>query len=106
MTDLLRESNVTFRAFRFAVVEEDRLAIAGCFAEPDIARDDGRKEPGSKEFFQVLHDLVGEIGSFVVHRQEDALDLQFRVFEAPNLPESLHQFRHAFKRKILALYWN
>src|SRR5262249_23857722 len=69
MNDLLRESNVAFCAFRFDVIEQDGLAVAGSFAKPDVARNDGRKELRSKELFQVLHDLVGEVCALVVHGQ-------------------------------------
>src|SRR5207244_6565488 len=80
MNDLLRESNVAFSPFRFNVIEQNRLAVAGSFAKPDIARDNGRNELRSKEFFQVLPYLIGEVRAFVVHSQKHAFDLEFGIF--------------------------
>src|SRR5690349_9686477 len=106
MNDLLREANVAFCAFRLNVIEQDRLAVAGSFAKPDVARNNGRKELRSKEFFQVLHDLIGEVRALVIHGQEHTLDLELRIFQPPDLAEGFHQLGNAFQREILALYWN
>jgi len=80
--------------------------MTGGFSQPDIAGNDGREHFFSKKGLQIRHHLVGKVGSFIEHREQNTFDLQSRVRRPTDLVDRLHQLRHAFERKVFTLYWN
>src|SRR5256885_4757425 len=61
MDDLLCQSYVTFGSLGFNIVKQDRTAVTGSFAQPDIAWNDRRKELRAEESAKVLHHLMRQV---------------------------------------------
>src|SRR6185436_2414787 len=76
MNNLLCEANVSLGSFGFDVVKQNGPAVTWRFAKPNVARNDGGQDLIAEKPLEVGHNLVGEVGSVVVHRQEDAFDLK------------------------------
>jgi hypothetical protein len=53
--------------------------MAGGFAQPDVARDDGFENLVLKMAPDFLRHLVGEVVTAVEHGEENAFDLQLRI---------------------------
>lgn len=77
--------------------------MTGGFTQPDVARNDGRKHLFAKESLQIFHHLMRQVGSFIEHREQHALDFQFWVAQPPDLSDRFNQLRNALQRKVLAL---
>src|SRR5581483_1074813 len=106
MNDLLCESDVAFGSLGFDVVKQNRPPMAWGFTQTDIAGNDGFEELFSEETLQVFHDLPRQICAVIEHGQNHSFDFQIRVTLAPDLLDSLHQFRNALEREVLALNRN
>src|SRR5262245_21158872 len=106
MDNLLCEPDITFRTVGFDVVEQNGAAMTRCLSEPDIAWHDRREQLLAEVTLQIFHDLPGQIRSLVEHRQQNALDFEFRITHSPDLPNGLDQFGYAFQREIFALNRN
>ena len=79
MDNLLCQSNVTLGSLGLNIVKQDRPAVTRSFAQPDIARNDGRKELSSEKSPEVLHHLMGQVRALIEHCHEHALDFQIRI---------------------------
>src|SRR5512138_1777565 len=77
--NLPREVEVSLRPSTADVVEDDRLAVAGRLAQPDVSRDHGAEHSPREVVADLPGHLLGQVDSTIVHREEDALDLQARV---------------------------
>src|SRR5207249_6375710 len=74
MDDLLCQADVTFSALRFDVIEQNRLAVARRFAQPNIAGNDRFKQLWPEESAKVLHHLIGEVRPLIKHGEEYAFN--------------------------------
>src|SRR4051812_22723697 len=104
--DLAREGEIGFRAAGFYVVENCGYAVARRLAEFDVSRDDRIEHTVLKERADVARDLLPEIRSFVVHRHQDASDVERRVEGGANPPQSRDQIGEPFEREVLAVERN
>src|SRR5882724_8722683 len=68
MNNLLCEAYVRLRSLGFNVVKQDRTTVTRSFPEPNIAWNDGGQYLFSKKLLQILHHLIGKVGSLVEHR--------------------------------------
>lgn len=101
--DLLCQLNIALGAFGARVVGENRLAEAGRLGEFYAAWNDGFENLVLKEFAKVGGDLAREIGAVVVHRQQDACDLDGVVKGFANPVDGIHELGNTFKGEELAL---
>src|SRR5579872_7290974 len=74
--NLLREFDIALGSPRPRVVHQDRLAVAGRFSEADTPRDYRCKYLIRKELLQVFCYLPRQICAFIVHGEQDSLDLK------------------------------
>ena len=72
-------------------------------AEADVSRDDRLVDLATEHFPNLVDDLFGEVGPFVVHRHDDPVDRQVRVEPLANQTDRFHQLRDSFERQVLAL---
>jgi hypothetical protein len=77
--NLLRQLDVTLGAFTMYVVEHHWLSVAWGLGESHIPRNDRFEDLRSEETSQIGGYLLGESGSVVVHRQENAFDGERRI---------------------------
>src|SRR5712671_5619819 len=68
MNNLLCEAYIGLCSFGFNVVKQDRTTVAGSFPEPNVAWNDRGQDFFGKKLLQILHHLIGKVGSFVKHR--------------------------------------
>lgn len=80
--------------------------MAGGFGEPDTAGNHGSKNLIAEEFTQVGCDLSGQVGSFVVHGQQNAFNLNGMPESLANAVDGIHEARNALERKEFALNRN
>src|SRR5215467_13674998 len=106
MYDLLCKSDITFSTFGFDVVEQNRAPVAWRLSKANVARNDGGEQLRSKEGLEILHDLVGEIGTIVEHRQEHTFNLEFRITQATDVTDRFDQLGHTFECEVFTLDWN
>src|SRR5205823_2855891 len=69
MDNLLCQAYVTFGPLGLNVVKQYWPAVAGSLSQPDIARNDRRKQLFAEESPEILADLMREIGALIKHRQ-------------------------------------
>ena len=80
--------------------------MAGRFAEPDVARDDGLEDLLLKELPHVTRDLLAKVRAFVVHREQHAVDIECGIQRAAHAFERGHQIGQTFEREVLAVQWD
>src|SRR5262245_21359998 len=68
MNDLLCKTDVRLGSLGLDVVKQDGLSMTGCFAQSDIARNNGREHLIPEKGFQVGHNLIGQVGALIEHR--------------------------------------
>src|SRR5271165_3162569 len=74
--DLLCELDVAFGATRADVVGENGLAEAGGLGEANAAGDYRLKNVVLEEFAKILLHLAGQVHALVIHREQDAFNLE------------------------------
>src|SRR5579859_2520881 len=104
--DLLGELGVTLCALAVDIIENNRLTETWCFRKPDVPRNHALEYLRTKEAAQVSRDLAGERRSFVVHREENALNFQRRIEGSPDSHQRIEKLGNAFKGQILTLNGN
>src|ERR1700690_2370645 len=72
--NLFGEFDVAFRPLGSGVVGEDGFAETGRFGQADAAGDDGAENFVLEELPEVGGHLPGEVGSVVIHGEEDSFD--------------------------------
>ena len=100
---LAGERQVGLRAARLRVVQHHRQAVAGRFAEPDVPRDDGVERLFLEELPHVARHLLAQVRALVVHRQQDALDVERRVERRANAAHRRHEVGEPLEREVLAV---
>src|SRR5579883_2478145 len=100
---LAGQAEVRDRAARLAVVEVDRLAVAGRFGEADVARDDRAQQLVAEVLGQLRRDVVRQVVAHVVHGAQQALDLELRIEPRAHRLDRVEQARQAFQREVFAL---
>src|SRR5216683_3171902 len=98
------ELAVGFGSAGLGVVEGYGLAVAGGFGEADVAGDAGGEELVVEEGFEVLGDLLGEVGAVVVHGEEDSLEGEGGVERLGDAVEGGHELGDAFEGEVLGLH--
>src|SRR5579859_1654669 len=89
MDHLFRKMRVTLSPFAVRVVENNRLAEARGFCQPDVARNNALKDLRPKESTQVAGDLARERRAVVVHSEQDAFDFEVRIQRAPDAHQGI-----------------
>lgn len=74
-----------------------------CLSEADVARNHRAINHVAENAAHLIHDLAGEIRALVVHRHQDARDLELRVERGTNPLDRVHQLRDPLQSKVLAL---
>src|SRR5258705_6760651 len=101
--EFLCEIKVGFRSLAADVVEHDRFAEARSFAELDVSGHDRFEDLFPEMFLDVLHDLAREVGSIVVHGQEDPFHHEARIQGSTDSFQGIDELRDPFESQILAL---
>src|SRR6185437_15753399 len=102
--DLLGQLNIAFSAPGADVIVQNRLTKARSFSEPDATWNHGFKDLPAEEFAQIVRNLARQVGSFIVHGEQDAFDLQRRAKTASDAVHGVEKMRHAFESEKFALY--
>src|SRR5205085_3214324 len=76
---LFRKMNVAFRPPAGGVIKNDGLAETRRLRQTDVARNDALEDLRAEERAQIIGDLTRQRGALVIHRQENALDLEVRI---------------------------
>jgi hypothetical protein len=101
---LAGERQVRERALRLRLELERRHAVRGRLGEPHVARDHRAEQLVAEVLLELGRDVLRERVARVVHRAQQALDLEPRIEVRAHLLEGLQQVRQAFERVILALH--
>ena len=64
---------------RVCIIENDRQTMAGSLGELHVALDDGLEHQFLEVALHLVVDLVGQSQTTVVHRQQEALDLELGI---------------------------
>src|SRR5215469_7599862 len=91
--DLLCQLNVALCASRSNVVGEDWLPKTGGLSEPYTARNNGLENTLVEEIAQILFNLAGEVCPVIVHREQNAFDLQLGVEGIANAVHRVEELR-------------
>ena len=86
------------------IVKQNRLAVARSLGQPDIAWNDRLEQFVLEEFPQILGDLLRQVGTVVIHGQQNALDFERAVEGASDPLESLNQLADSLQSEILSLH--
>src|SRR6516162_10819870 len=86
---LLGELCVPLSTLTVYVIENNRFTKTRRLRKPYIARDDTLKHLAAKKTSQIGGNLTRKTGSFVIHRQQNALDLKTGVQGTPNTHEGI-----------------
>src|SRR5690242_4378358 len=103
---LTREIEVCDRAVRAQVMQHDRLAMAGCFCEADIAGNHRLEDLAGKISMNFIAHLERQARAPVEHRQHDALDGQSWIQALSHEFHRLHEVCQSLERIKLALQRN
>src|ERR1700719_269278 len=103
---LLGQLRVALGPFAVYIIENNRLAKARGFGEPDIPRNDALKDLRPKETAQIGGDLARKSGPLIVHREQNAFDFEAGVQRPPDAHQGVEKLRYPFERQILALNGN
>jgi len=86
------------------IVERNGLTVAGRFRKPDIAGNHSDIEPLAEVLTERAGNLLSEVGSVVVHGQEDALDADVWIERRADALERRDEFGDSLEGKILGLH--
>ena len=86
------------------VVDGDGFAVAGCFGQADVTGDAGFEEFIAEEALEIISDLLGEVGSVVVHGKEDAFEGEGGVEDMADAVEGGHELGDTFEGEVLGLH--
>src|SRR5215469_12680894 len=100
---LLGELRIALCALAVDVIENNRLAKTRSFCKPHVARNDALKHLCTEEASQVGGDLTRQSRALIVHRQQDALDLEIGIQGSADAHESVEELGDALKRQVLTL---
>ena len=78
----------------------------GRFSQPDVARDDVLIDAILEELADIPGDLLSEVRAIVVHREEDAGDVERWIERAANASQRGNEVGKALEREILACQRN
>ncbi len=90
--------------FDFCIVEDDWETVARTFAQLHVALDDGLEHQFLEVSLHLVVNLVGKAETAVVHGEQEAFDLEFRVELALDDLDGVEQFADTFKSEIFALH--
>ena len=88
------------------IVEAYGLAVRGSLGEADVPRDDRPENLVLEVLGDLLDDFLGELGARVVHRKEDAADLEGGIHALLHEADGLKDEREALQGEVLALKRN
>ena len=94
------------RAFRFSVVDRNRLSKTGRFGQADITRHDSGRDGIPKVRFYFVHHLVRQIGAAVKKRQNHLPHGEVRVQPLAHPVNNGKELGDSFEGVILALQRN
>lgn len=104
--EFFREGEVGGGAGGDGRVAEDAHAVAGGFAEADIPGNNGFVDAFGKMAAHFIDNIFGEIGSHIVHGEEDAVEAQVGVGGVLKGQHHVGDDAEAFEGVILALKRN
>src|SRR5262245_11657506 len=93
---LARKVHVAHRSGAARIVDDDRFAEAWRFAQSNVSWDHGAIDALGEIAPGLVHHLLGEIQTIVVHRQQDTLDLKRRVEALLHESDRSEQVAQAF----------
>src|SRR5678815_4386179 len=100
---LLGQLSISFSPPRLSVILNNGLSVTGRFCQTNISRDNRLEHLETIKVAQVCRDCGREIGSLVVHRQQQTFDHQSGIVEPADSSKRVKEFRHPFKSVVLTL---
>src|SRR2546425_5840493 len=100
---LARKVHVAHRSGTGGIVDDDRFAEARRFTQSNVSRDHGVIDALGEVASGLVHHLLREIQSIVVHRQEHALDLERGIESLLDESYRAEQVTESLQRVVLAL---
>ena len=91
-------------SFGVGVVHERRYAVAGRFAEPDVALYDGVEYQFAEVLFQFFLNLVAQSQTGVVHGEQETFDFEVGVEPRLDSLAGFEPFSDAFQGELSGLY--
>ncbi|MNK96798.1 hypothetical protein D3C87_1170990 [compost metagenome] len=99
-----RQCQIGNGASRRFVVRQRRHAVAWRFGQTDVTRNDGVVELLAEVFLELRRDIVHQAQARVVHRTQQAFDLEVRVQQFSDTLDVIHKVAQAFECEVLALH--
>src|SRR5215469_17412846 len=84
MDHLFGQMRVALCPFAVRVIKNNRLAETWRFRQANVARNDALEDLRPEERTQVIGNLAGKRSAVVIHRQQNAFDLEVRIQRTPN----------------------
>src|SRR6266404_2146835 len=100
--NLLCKLQICFGAARFGVVEKYRLTVTWCFCKANVSGNGRVEDEAAIKTSEVCRNCGSQIGAFVIHRQQEAFDLQLRVDDATQTSECIEELGNSFQSVIFA----
>ena len=102
--DLSGQCHIGFGSFGMECVVKDAQACARRFRKTDVARDIGAVGLLLEVFADLLSDFRRQVGPGIVHRQQNAFDLEFRIEQPLDQTDRLQELGDPFQGIVFALY--
>jgi hypothetical protein len=101
--ELMCQCNICLGALRPRVVQDYRHAVTGGLPKADVAGDHGAIDTVPEELADVGTHLLAKVRAVVVHREEDALDLERGVEGLANAVDRGGELGNALEGEVLAI---
>src|SRR3954470_9082565 len=98
--DFLAQRVVLHRPAGFRSEGEDRFLVCRTLFEPDRFRDDGVEQPLAENLADLRVNVFRERGALVVHRDDDAEELQVRIRTRFDFLDRFEQIIRSFEREV------
>ena len=97
---------MVLRSRGVSIIKDDRQTMAWAFRKLHVALNHCFENQFLEMTLHLIIDLVGKSQSAVIHSQQEALDLEFRIELALDDFNGIEQFADTLQGKILALHRN
>ena len=95
---------MVLRTCGICIVEDGGQSVTGSLAELHVALDDGIEHEFLEVALHLVVDLVGQAQTTVVHRQQEALDLEFGIELSLDDTYGVEQLGDTLQGEVLALH--
>jgi hypothetical protein len=79
------------------VVKHHWHAVARCFSQAHVSRNDGLEDLAAEEATEIRSDLFRKRGAVVVHSEQDTFDCEGRIYGSAKTHQGVQQLGDTFE---------